>query len=192
MSIFCCLLFCLIFHKNRLKFTTRDSHIFYDHFFFNKYKWSDKWKDMLFFYSFRIQSWFWIYISFFFHIVFLFRSEILFRTLKQLFFLVVVAWYQVSHTVHAVTVTYHIFSSNMIFWNDHPAILGRIPNKCNINDYNQRQKISSAHSFKGSSINVGTLINREGREQWFSIGVLRNPWVPWKALGVPPTFEVDD
>ena len=124
---------------------------------------------------------------------FLFRSEILFRTLKQLFLLVVVAWYQVSHTtVHAVTVTYHIFSSNMIFWNDHPAILGRIPNKCNINDYDQRQKISSAHSFKGSSINVGILINREGRKQWFSIGVLRNPWVPWKALGVPLTFEVDD
>ncbi len=22
-------------------------------------------------------------------------------------------------------------------------------------------------------------------EQWFSTGVLRNPWVPWKALGVP-------
>ena len=28
-------------------------------------------------------------------------------------------------------------------------------------------------------------------KQWFSTGVPRNPWVPWKALGVPPISELD-
>jgi hypothetical protein len=27
--------------------------------------------------------------------------------------------------------------------------------------------------------------------QWFSTGVPRNPWVPQKALGVPPISEFD-
>ena len=29
------------------------------------------------------------------------------------------------------------------------------------------------------------------RIQWFSTGVPRNPWVPWKALWVPPIYEID-
>ena len=28
-------------------------------------------------------------------------------------------------------------------------------------------------------------------DQWFSTGVPRYPWVPWKALGVPPICKLD-
>jgi len=28
-------------------------------------------------------------------------------------------------------------------------------------------------------------------KQWFSTGVPRNPWVPWKTLGVPPISKFD-
>ena len=126
LSIFCCFLFCCyIVHKNRLKFTTWGG---FSHFFTRA--WYKKFLKIIFSkfffliktngvtngkirYFLRLSNSIGfsdLYFSFFYFRAF----QILFRTLQRS-----CSSLDSSKPHRAVTVTYHIFSSNMIFWNDH-------------------------------------------------------------------------